>query len=435
MVLDEIDHLLSAKPSSPAMAHRNLLTTLFALAHEPDSPLTLVGIANALDLTTRSLHLDRLSSSSESATALSAGPLLLHFEPYKAVDMSAIIMQRLALLSDHYPLSPTSPPTSFSGLPCVDAKALELCTRKVERASGDMRTALEIVREAIGLVERREWNKLSPSKSSTSTSSPRSDPLSSLTPDCAPRAGFQQVMAAIAAAKLASPKTLPTQLAALNFAARNALVGCVIALSRSDVASVRMSEAYEVYRSVLRDEGTVSPLSRAEFIGTVELTLVGRGAFMVLNEQGTPGSGGRRKKVVFDNSAADPLVSLSSSFSITDLSVALKTTPGAVTGAAAAADYSASYSSGGSTKIFTPTSAGALEETLRISINLLIAEERRVSGMQARKLKTAKDELAPRAGFKGDGLEESGRWIGGKKKHVDAAEESEPIAGEGSEDW
>jgi hypothetical protein len=456
LVLDEIDHVLTATHSN-STSHQNLLNSLFGLAHAPNSPLTIIGIANALDLTTRSLHLTRLSTSTQDKSSKGkgkaivhddddeGGPVLLHFEPYKAGDIRDIIKQRLSLLVDSYPYDPTSTPTSTatmitSALPLLNPAALELCTRKVERATGDIRTSLEIVRNAIGMIKRIELAKVSNSPA-FAESSPLSTPtkpvqskidlLSHFTPLTAPKASFPQIMKAITLAGLNTPDTLATKLAALNFSARNALVGVVIALSRMEdnkpgkgFAMVEIREAFEVYKEVINNDGTINALSRADFRGTVELSL---DSFITLSSptRSSPGKlsntshasrggggGGRvkprlKRNNTVDNSAAEPLISLPSSLSLPALIDALKTTPS---------------TNPESTTI--KTSKGALEETLRISINLLNFEERRKEG---RKRVRGKDELAPSAGFHGDGLEMNGgkEWMGEKKRKVEKMDDDE----------
>ncbi|NXJ00008.1 CDC6 protein, partial [Psophia crepitans] len=119
LVLDELDQLESKE--------QDVLYTLFEWPRLPGSRLVLVGLANALDLTDRSLA--RLG-------AHPAGrPRLLHFPPYTRDQLSTILQERVA------------------GDPILDAAALQFCVRKVSAVSGDARKALDICRRAVEVVE------------------------------------------------------------------------------------------------------------------------------------------------------------------------------------------------------------------------------------------------------------------------------------------
>ncbi|KAK4236898.1 P-loop containing nucleoside triphosphate hydrolase protein [Achaetomium macrosporum] len=128
VVLDEIDHILTMDPDS--------LYRVFEWALRPTSRLTLVGIANALDLTDR--FLPRLKSRNLKAE-------LLPFLPYTAPQVKRIITERLKSLA------PKGAPADF--IPFFHPAAIELCSRKVSSQTGDLRRAFEICRRALDLVE------------------------------------------------------------------------------------------------------------------------------------------------------------------------------------------------------------------------------------------------------------------------------------------
>jgi len=91
----------------------------------------LIGIANTLDFTTRTLtrfHSLNLEDVAE-----------LHFHPYTKDQVKAIIESRLKAVNAIEPLFSES--------------ALELCVRKVSLHSGDVRKALHVCRRAIELAE------------------------------------------------------------------------------------------------------------------------------------------------------------------------------------------------------------------------------------------------------------------------------------------
>jgi cell division control protein 6 len=128
VVLDEIDHILTMDPES--------LYRVFEWSLQQTSRLTMVGIANALDLTDR--FLPRLKSRN-------LKPELLPFLPYTAPQVKRIITERLKTLA------PTGSAPDFT--PFFHPAAIELCSRKVSSQTGDLRRAFEICRRALDLVE------------------------------------------------------------------------------------------------------------------------------------------------------------------------------------------------------------------------------------------------------------------------------------------
>ncbi|XP_069739062.1 cell division control protein 6 homolog [Phaenicophaeus curvirostris] len=122
LVLDELDQLESKG--------QDVLYTLFEWTQLPGSRLVLVGLANALDLTDRSLA--RLQASPH------GGPQLLHFPPYTREQLTTILQERLG---------------QVDGDPVLDPAALQFCARKVSAVSGDARKALDVCRRAVEVVE------------------------------------------------------------------------------------------------------------------------------------------------------------------------------------------------------------------------------------------------------------------------------------------
>ncbi|KAF9110331.1 AAA ATPase [Mortierella sp. AM989] len=140
-VLDEIDHLLTRD--------QDILYRLFQWSCTEDSKLTLIGIANALDMTDR--FLPRLK-------AKDCEPQLLNFNPYQVSEIKEIIMDRL------FSLENDTPNGEFENIsdgkinhtrtvPLIQRPAIELCARKVAAATGDLRKVLDICRHAIEMVE------------------------------------------------------------------------------------------------------------------------------------------------------------------------------------------------------------------------------------------------------------------------------------------
>ncbi|XP_071584738.1 cell division control protein 6 homolog [Heliangelus exortis] len=122
LVLDELDQLESKG--------QDVLYTLFGWPQLPSSRLVLVGLANALDLTDRTL--------SRLGARPTGSPRLLHFTPYTREQLTAILQERLG---------------QVGGAPVLDAAALQFCARKVSAVSGDARKALDVCRRAVELVE------------------------------------------------------------------------------------------------------------------------------------------------------------------------------------------------------------------------------------------------------------------------------------------
>ncbi|KAK4136371.1 cell division control protein Cdc6 [Trichocladium antarcticum] len=324
VVLDEIDHILTMDPES--------LYRVFEWSLQQTSRLTLVGIANALDLTDR--FLPRLKSRN-------LKPELLPFLPYTAPQVKRIITTRLkSLVAD-------GAVPDF--IPFFHPAAIELCSRKVSSQTGDLRRAFEICRRAIDLVEsetrmkhenevKEQLLQMSPSRKvlgenrnlastsrfsgapSVATSLIKS--LQTLTVENAPRVTIAHLNKVTAAAfSNGAAQRLKTlnlqQKAALcslmaiekrNRAAQ-AETACTPATpSKPRISAPTIKTLYESYSLLCTQDSILHPLSSSEFrevVGSLEtLSLItpvdGKtGSFAALHH--TPGSSkrGRRKKDVF----------------------------------------------------------------------------------------------------------------------------------------
>ncbi|KID90026.1 cell division control protein Cdc6 [Metarhizium guizhouense ARSEF 977] len=134
IILDEIDHIMTMGLES--------LYRVFEWSLQKSSRLTLIGIANALDLTDR--FLPRLKSKN-------LKPDLLPFLPYTAAQVKNIITTRLKSLM---------PEGGKEGyIPFIHPAAIELCSRKVASQTGDLRKAFEICRRALDLIETETRSK------------------------------------------------------------------------------------------------------------------------------------------------------------------------------------------------------------------------------------------------------------------------------------
>jgi cell division control protein 6 len=130
VVLDEIDHLLGLDSDT--------LCALFEWSLEPTSRLSLIGIANALDLTDR--FLPRLK-------ARNLKPQLLPFLPYTATQIASVITSKLQELNS------TGHEQNDKNVPFIHPAAIQFCAKKVAAQTGDLRKAFDICRRAIDLIE------------------------------------------------------------------------------------------------------------------------------------------------------------------------------------------------------------------------------------------------------------------------------------------
>ncbi|KAL2133052.1 hypothetical protein VTI74DRAFT_2991 [Chaetomium olivicolor] len=328
IVLDEIDHILTMDPES--------LYRVFEWSLSQTSRLTMVGIANALDLTDR--FLPRLKSRN-------LKPELLPFLPYTAPQIKRIITERLKTLA------PEGSSADFT--PFFHPAAIELCSRKVSSQTGDLRRAFEICRRALDLVEsetrlkhenevKENLLQMSPSRKvlgdNTNLASSRSPSLATalskslqtLTPGTAPRVSISHLNKVTAAA---FSNGAAQRLRTLNLQQKAALCSLVAIekrnraaasttpasgapatpLTKPKVTAPTIKTLYDSYALLCKRDSLLHPLSSSEFrevVSSLEtLSLItpvdGKtGSFVMgLTASVTPGSrGGRgRKKDVFGN--------------------------------------------------------------------------------------------------------------------------------------
>lgn len=147
IVLDEIDELENKS--------QDVLYTLFQWPAFDMSRVIVIGIANTLDLTTRSLK--RLRS---------LNVVEINFQPYTKDQVKGILSARLLNAQ------------SKGEEPLIKDTALELCARKVASFSGDIRKALDVCRRAVELVEgeSRNTNSSNPMELLRETNDDRCNP-------------------------------------------------------------------------------------------------------------------------------------------------------------------------------------------------------------------------------------------------------------------
>ncbi|KAI9306550.1 P-loop containing nucleoside triphosphate hydrolase protein [Cunninghamella echinulata] len=229
IILDEIDHLVTKD--------QDVLYKIFEWASLPQSRLVLIGIANALDLTDRVLPRLR---------AKNCEPQLLHFNPYQVNDISAIIKDRL---------------TSLNGQ-LVQPPAIELCARKVAASKGDLRTALDVCRQAIEIAEKEYKRK------------PNINPLGNH--NCQPQQQQQQqpkVTIAHIVKVLQSVFGNPMMEKLNQFNLQQKIVLGTLSKVKEMDGQVTMVKFRQIYTSILRNNGTLNPLTSTELtdiISTIE---------------------------------------------------------------------------------------------------------------------------------------------------------------------
>ncbi|XP_046458697.1 cell division control protein 6 homolog isoform X2 [Daphnia pulex] len=125
LVLDEIDQMSTRDQS--------VLYALFELPALTNSRLILIGLANALDLTDRSLI--RLQS------RVHFKPVLLNFSPYSKQEIATIVSQRIQEAVGEDVGNVIAP------------SALQYLGGKISSTSGDLRKAIDICRRAVELAE------------------------------------------------------------------------------------------------------------------------------------------------------------------------------------------------------------------------------------------------------------------------------------------
>ncbi|SCZ89210.1 BZ3500_MvSof-1268-A1-R1_Chr1-1g01031 [Microbotryum saponariae] len=431
IILDEIDHLHAASASA------NLLQSLVTLAHAPNSSLTLIGIANTLDLMTR---YDLASSASlvpswkkGRGTSIDTPTMQqLHFKAYNASEIELILRQRLSMLADSYPLVPdlVSPPAPSSRtiVPLLHPAALKLCAMKVAARSGDIRQAFRVVEMCVSSLKRKARGSLGDGPEAQTL-------LSSHTPETAPKASPSDINLSLKDVGLSVSAELASQLSTLQRNARFVLVSICIALSRESLAgfeakalnrTVNVSSCYAVYQEMLELDEVFrrsANLSRGDWVdaqGLVEANAFVRSFSTQGAAKGRKPKGSPTRRSGAD--AADPMLGLSS-YGLDEVVDALKTVPAA-----------------------EGMSAGVLEDTLRISKMMLHWEEERVSRERNKKMfeqqrDRSRDHNAPSEGFHGLGLEKGpastgagkngrkaqdasglGKWIGKKRKVEDEDE-------------
>ena len=280
VTLDEIDHLVSLD--------LEVLYTLFEWSLQRSSRLTIIGIANALDLTDR--FLPRLK-------AKNLKPQLLPFSPYTAGQIVEVITTKLQTMLMDDDGDDAMDQGKF--VPFVHPAAIQLCSKKVASQTGDLRKAFDIISRAIDLVEcemkqksenEKSLQKLGNSPSRTlgaessgiiSSSPCQKNSLTEFTALTAPRATIAHI-SRVSAAALSNGTT--QRLATLNLqqkAALCALISYQKALRRAipsifatpskttKAPPLTLRKLHETYCGLCRRDNALHPLTATEFADVV----------------------------------------------------------------------------------------------------------------------------------------------------------------------
>jgi cell division control protein 6 len=240
VVLDEMDHLVTK--------NQRVMHKLVEYAHRPGSKLILIGIANSLNLTDK--FLPRVKGK---ATALER----LSFNPYTTEEIIQIITQRLGLLAPE-----------LSTVPLIDAKAIELCARKVSAATGDLRMALDMCRKAIELLETEHLRQQAPPalrEIQTPSPSPvKRRRVTDVDLSSAPKVTPMHIMTVTKT--LGSAHTFQARLKALPV--HHKAILCAVVLLKSPQPTV--GDVCDKYTKLCRRDGMLDPLPRGEFLDACE---------------------------------------------------------------------------------------------------------------------------------------------------------------------
>ncbi|KAJ6148089.1 hypothetical protein N7497_010071 [Penicillium chrysogenum] len=260
VTLDEIDHLLNGDSG--------VLQSLFEWSLQSKSKLMLIGIANALDLTDRSLP---------QLKAKNLKPLLLPFLPRHDQSSSLI--------------APCWAESDPKLVPFVQPAAIQLCSKKVASQTGDLRKAFELIKRAIDVIEQETFQKLdkqakesenvsilgentnlsSPAKVG---SAPKPTSMSSYTVITAPRASIAHIARITSAA---FGQGTVQRLQSLNLQQKAAICS-LIALerkrrqfeipstpSKSRTSAPTIKQAFDTYCALCRNDNILHPLTATEF--------------------------------------------------------------------------------------------------------------------------------------------------------------------------
>ncbi|CAG9784520.1 unnamed protein product [Diatraea saccharalis] len=252
LVLDEIDQLDSKRQS--------VLYTIFEWPAIHDSGIVLIGIANALDLTERTLP--RLQA------RCSLRPRTLHFAPYTKEQIINIFTTVLAKEDRNNVFSPV---------------ALQMLAAKIAAVSGDMRRALDIGRRVIEVARRSKFDE--------------NHSIDRMMKDTQVTVELKQVLEVLNDV-YGSSRKIETEVEE-GFPMQQKLILCslMLMLTKGKNRDIVMGKLYDVYKRVAVARN-IAALDMSEMVGACSL-LESSGAVRVV---GGGGARSRRLRLQWDES-------------------------------------------------------------------------------------------------------------------------------------
>ncbi|CAB3249859.1 unnamed protein product [Arctia plantaginis] len=253
LVLDEIDQLDSKRQS--------VLYTIFEWPALANSRIVLIGIANALDLTERTLP--RLQA------RCSLRPNTLHFAPYTKEQIINIFTAVLANEDKGNVFSPV---------------ALQMLAAKIAAISGDMRRALDIGRRVIELAKRTKFTV--------------NQSVDNMMKDASVTVELKQVLEVLNDVYGGSRKMESDVDEGFPLQQKLILCSLMLMLTKGKVKDIMMGKLHDVYKKVATARN-IAPLDIGEMAQVCSL-LEARGALRTGSATG--GTRARRLRLQWDRS-------------------------------------------------------------------------------------------------------------------------------------
>ncbi|KAK4047855.1 AAA ATPase [Microbotryomycetes sp. JL221] len=305
LILDEIDHLDSGN------SHVEF-AKLIALANAPSSCLTLIGVANSLDLPNRP---EFMKSLDKLGVRLVESVVQLHFKAYSASELEAIVKSRLD--SIHRSRSQALDRSTLQDPPLFADAAVRLCSAKIAARDGDARAAFNVLRTALALKVKRvkaDGERLSSSNTTTA------------------QVGPAIVSAALTRLGMNTAPTKDSIVHTFPINTRLVLAGVCVAWLRvsgnrtnTDKASTTLKVAHEAYSEALTREGTLKPLGLGDFTAACDV-LESTGLLRKMSAT-APARGGRKRKLHSAAQESTHPVLVTGESKLAQLTSALKTEP------------------------------------------------------------------------------------------------------------
>ncbi|KAK7205650.1 P-loop containing nucleoside triphosphate hydrolase protein [Myxozyma melibiosi] len=283
ITLDEMDYLITKD--------QDVLYQIFEWTRLPKSNLILIGIANALNLTSR--FLPKLK-------ARNFSPELLRFTPYTADQIAQVIKSRmenyLATVEDQ------SVRSMSEGL--IHPAAIQLCARKTAANTGDLRKAFDICRRGLDLAEDEARRKYCGAEAQTAEGYFSSTPTrKSVAPIIIPTGSPAPKVTIAHIAKICSTAfggSSVQRIQSLNLQQKAILCALVVGEKRKST-SLTVRELFEKYGALCAKDKLLDSLKISEFREVVS-ALEACGAVSLSSTGSGQKGGGKRARGSSDSS-------------------------------------------------------------------------------------------------------------------------------------